>query len=123
MPCPFGIESQAILWQNGVVTNLDPIVKDPGGEPAVAHCAVAVNNHGQIVVQGYSLSGSLFLLTPNPPPGDVNIDCAVNVLDLMLLFDNWGAVTSDAVLRADLDGDGVVGGFELALVLGGWTPR
>jgi len=38
------------------------------------------------------------------------------------VLDSWGPVGPMTVRRADVDGDGVVGGYDLAAVLGAWTP-
>jgi probable HAF family extracellular repeat protein len=121
--CPPLFNNQAIVWQNGTITVLDPLIEDPRGLNGFAIYSVAVNNRGQVLVRGVSSLGGAFLLTPPSTPGDVNADCRVNAHDLTLLFDNWGPVVAGTVLRADLDEDGEVGPFDLGILLGGWTPQ
>ncbi|MDY7108242.1 MAG: hypothetical protein SYC29_06355 [Planctomycetota bacterium] len=51
--------------------------------------------------------------------GDVNGDCAVNTLDLLVLLDHYGS--ADATWsEGDLDGDAIVGANDLLLILSHW---
>jgi hypothetical protein len=121
--CEYGrtCKGTGVLWQNGTPLELAPFF--PAGLIGELDKAWAINNHGQIAAEGWAVGkGSLFILTPNPPPGDVDIDCRVGLSDLQFVLDNWGPITNDSVERADLDEDGAVTGRDLALVLGNWTP-
>lgn len=116
-PC----KGTGVVWQNGTALALDQFF--PAGLIGELDKAWAINNHGQIAAEGWAVGkGSLFILTPNPPPGDVDIDCKVGMSDLQFVLENWGPLTNDSVARADLDGDGEVTARDLALVLGNWTP-
>ncbi len=121
--CPSLFGTQAIIWQNGSVVVLDPLIEDPRGLNGNSHFAVAINNRGQVLLKGISSQGGTFLLTPPSMPGDVNADCRVNAHDLTLLLEHWGPVVAGTVLRADLDEDGEIGPFDLGILLGGWTPE
>jgi hypothetical protein len=72
--------------------------------------AFVVNNRGQI------LAGAV--LTPvGQPPGDLDHDCRVGIIDFLLLLGRWGETDS----AADLDGDGAVNGVDLAILLATWS--
>ena len=119
--CPEPFKSQAIIWHNGKVTVLDPLIEDPRGLNGFSDYAVAINNRGQVLLKGISSQGGTFLLTPPSMTGDVNADCRVNAYDLTLLLEHWGPVVAGTVLRADLDEDGEIGPVDLGILLGGWT--
>jgi hypothetical protein len=53
-------------------------------------------------------------------PGDLNDDGWVNVADLLLLFDAWGACADPEDCRADLNCDGVVNVSDLLILFEGW---
>ncbi len=81
-----------------------------------------VNNAGQIVVRGTTIGDTrAFLLTPasNSSPADLNGDCAVNVVDMLLLLGAWGECPS---CPADLDDDGDVDVADFLLLLSAWGP-
>lgn len=119
--CSPWFQAQAILYQNGTVTVLDPLIEGPRGRSGFCTYAIGVNNNGQILIEGQSAAGGAFLLTPPWMAGDVNADCRVNAHDITLLLENWGPVGQGTVRRADVDEDGEVGGMDLGLLLGGWT--
>ena len=50
-------------------------------------------------------------------PGDANKDCTVDVKDIQLLLDHWG---EDGPV-ADCNGDGVVDGADLGMILADWS--
>jgi probable HAF family extracellular repeat protein len=104
------------LWQNGVMHNLqDLIVSAPGVD---VQDVSAIDNQGQIAGTA-NISGEAVavLLTPCPvPPGDLNIDCHVNIVDFLQLLAAWGQVDSPA----DLDDDGQVGILDLLILLSNW---
>ena len=80
-----------------------------------------VNNAGQIAGEVWAPwmdEPQMILLTPAPgPPGDVTIDCRVNVLDLLELLRAWGPCPG---CRADLNSDGVVDAHDLQMLLKSW---
>jgi hypothetical protein len=51
-------------------------------------------------------------------PADLNGDGLVNVADLLILFDNWGACNDDCT--GDLNGDGVVNVADLLILFDNW---
>ncbi len=55
---------------------------------------------------------------PPPPPGDIDGDGAVGILDFLALLSAWGRC---AGCPADLDGDGDVGIVDLLMLLANWT--
>jgi chitin-binding protein len=50
--------------------------------------------------------------------GDVNLDSAVDVLDVLLVLDNWNS--TEPGNASDLDGDGVVAVGDVLIILEGW---
>jgi hypothetical protein len=58
------------------------------------------------------------LVTPETD-GDVNLDGAVDVEDLLLLIGAWGPCTG--ACPADVNGDGTVDVEDLLLLLGNWS--
>ncbi len=58
---------------------------------------------------------------PTDPPADLNGDGVVNVLDLLLLLNDWGSCpTGGAQCPADLNRDGQVNVLDLLLLLNEW---
>ena len=41
----------------------------------------------------------------------------------MLVIENWGQRSDASVAASDLDRDGTIGPYDLAVVLGGWTAK
>ena len=56
----------------------------------------------------------------NRRPGDVNGDCAVNVLDVLALLAAWGSCANCDACPADFDGDCAVGVTDFLIVLANW---
>ncbi len=56
---------------------------------------------------------------PEPDP-DLNGDGVVNVFDLLILLDQWGACPPDRECPADLTGNGAVDVFDLLTLLDAW---
>ena len=50
-------------------------------------------------------------------PGDINLDGAVDAVDLAMVLSHWGEAKSDA----DVNSDGTVDATDLAIVLSNWT--
>lgn len=66
--------------------------------------------------------GPLRVMGEPPEPtcaGDLNVDGAVNGVDLAQVLAGWGSTTLPAL---DLNGDGVVNGADLATLLANWGP-
>ncbi|TVQ56417.1 MAG: hypothetical protein EA377_02220 [Phycisphaerales bacterium] len=53
-------------------------------------------------------------------PADLNCDGVVNVFDLLLLLENWGACANPGNCPADLNDDGQVNVFDLLVLLENW---
>jgi hypothetical protein len=56
-------------------------------------------------------------IIPFGVPGDINGDGIVNVLDLLILLDDWGPCPG---CDSDLNGDGVVNVIDLLILLDSW---
>ncbi|TVQ53847.1 MAG: PEP-CTERM sorting domain-containing protein [Phycisphaerales bacterium] len=54
------------------------------------------------------------------PVGDLNGDGVVNVLDLLILLENWGACPNRGNCPADLNEDGTVNVLDLLVLLENW---
>ncbi len=102
---------QAFVWRDGVIADLNTLIPWTLGD--TLDSATAINNAGQILTE----SGPLRLLSPVAPVfGDIDGDCAVDDIDLVILLLQWGEGPSPA----DLDGDGHVGVPDLLLLLARW---
>jgi probable HAF family extracellular repeat protein len=112
----------AFLWQDGVFRNLSTLTDVPSS--AVLKEGIEILDDGRILCvvtwPGYQ---SFAVLTPQTRSEDVTLDCKVDVKDLSVLFERWGTVEPMRPTRADVDGDGEVGPYDLAAVLGAWSPR
>jgi len=81
----------------------------------------ARDNDGELYVLG-NLTGTPFESTGmlkmiRTLPGDLNASGAVNIADLIMLLNNWGACPG---CPADVDDDGTVGVSDLLILLGNW---
>ncbi len=124
----FGVANatnKPFLWQNGSIIELQTLITNPPEHLFLLH-AYAINNAGQIVVQG--ASQPMFVLAPvGRPLGDVNIDCVVDERDLVAVLEDWGPAKlyqpTDQVTSATFQppADGVVDAADLAIVLGNWS--
>jgi hypothetical protein len=114
--CPAG---RPIFWQGGVLRDLNDF--RPPGTTLSMVIGRDANNHGVLLASSPSKA---WILTPvGVPDGDVNVDCRVDVADLMMVLEHWALPESERPMRTDLDGDGEVGASDLALVLGGWSAK
>jgi probable HAF family extracellular repeat protein len=94
------------IYQDGVMTNINDLV-DAGFTITGAY---AVTDTGVIVANGS-------ILTPTgQPPGDLDNNCRVGVVDFLILLAHWG----DTGSRADLNQDGTVDEFDFAILLQNW---
>jgi len=55
---------------------------------------------------------------PEPCQGDVNGDGVVNILDLLIIIENWGC--SSEHCQGDVNGDGVVNILDLLIIIENW---
>ena len=108
---------RAFVWAMGRMFDLNDLV--PKALDISLQRAKGINDAGQIVTDGDDEAGEnvSFLLTPTVPPlGDLDGDCIVGVIDLLILLAEWGQRDSPA----DLNGDGIVGVKDLLILLGNW---
>ena len=61
-------------------------------------------------------------LVPDPCPGDISGNGAVDGVDLTVLLGVWGTDGSGGEFDCDIDNDGIVSGTDLTIVLVGWGP-
>ena len=119
-----GAPDKAFIWQDGVLTYLVPLLHVPEGVPEDFHFSdsyVGVNDRGWISCKcsaGSTGGRWVAVLAPiGSAPGDANKDCTVDVKDIQLLLDHRG---EDGPV-ADCNGDGVVDGADLGLLLASWS--
>jgi probable HAF family extracellular repeat protein len=109
---------RAVLWQDGTLYDLNDLVDLVDAD---LESGWAITNGGLILANGEIGVGgkdATFLLTPiDPPTGDVDGDCDVDVSDLLCVLDEWGQTDS----WADINEDGVVNVFDLLELFAEWT--
>jgi probable HAF family extracellular repeat protein len=109
------------IWQKGVITDLNDLIS-PDLELVITSTA-AINGRGQIVGRASTVSDLVaVLLTPQDPPlGDLDVDCSVDIADLLRLLAVWGPCPDPPdECPADLNGDGAVGIADLQILLANW---
>jgi hypothetical protein len=107
---------RACLWQNNAVYDLNALLTTD--LRLTLEGARSINSSGQILCNG-ELDGEFVVVVLSPvasATADLNHDCNVGPLDLMLLLEEWGEGDSSA----DFNGDGNVGPADLALLLSLW---
>jgi uncharacterized membrane protein len=102
-----------IVWQQGVVTELRPLVTPPLTSLKVGR---AINRHGQILARD---NLGTVVLNPVWIVGDLSGDCHVSIQDLAILLSNFGSPVG-SFPPGDVDGDGQVGLTDLSLLLSHW---
>lgn len=110
-------DRRGCLWQHGATHDLNELILGAG---SYIERAKAINSRGQILADGDDAVSDwvTFVLTPvGMPPGDLDFDCSVGIMDFLALLEAWGKEKSSA----DLDGDGVVGPLDLAILLANWS--
>ena len=109
--------AHGFIWSDGIMTNLNDLVS-PDLE-IVIRSAAAIANASHILANGDDPTPTAvaFLLAPvEEPVGDLNEDCHVGVIDLLILFGSWG----DPKSPADLNSDGIVDHLDLMILLDNW---
>jgi len=122
VPCFPWFKNRAVLWRHGALIDVLAIALEQYGL-SVTIGGTAINDYGEMVVESGSGGASTFFVRSLKPPGDVDFDCAVGRSDLMLVIENWGQRSDASVAASDLDRDGTIGPYDLAVVLGGWTAK
>jgi hypothetical protein len=109
--------SAACIWRWGVISNLNGLL--PSGSGVYLSSAWRINARGELLCEGSSQTGRVaVLLTPiHAPYGDINLDCEVNLVDLVTIIDQWGNANSPA----DVNGDGIVNVDDLLIVINNWS--
>ena len=106
------------VWHDGAMINLNDLISCDLG--LQIQRAEAINNAGQIVGRALDSEGIVvaFVLTPSEnPPGDLDGDCQVGIIDFLELLSHWGPCEG---CPADLDGDGIVGILDFLSLLANW---
>ena len=128
----FGDWCTGSIWscrqEGGVLVDVEDHTSElnSGGAPDISGVtAIGVDWRGELIV--VSQQGNLFRIVPDDGTdgcaviGDVNGDGVVDVDDVLLLINAWGACGLGQPCPADLDGDGVVGVNDMLIVLANWT--
>ena len=113
--------SHGFVWEKGVMHNLNNLLS-PRLEVST-RSAGAIDNSGQIVADGTDAKDNAVVLMLTPAealPGDLNGDCAVGVIDLLMLLNSWGPCADCDDCAADLNNNCVVGVPDLLILLGNW---
>jgi hypothetical protein len=89
-----------------------------------------INERGELACPvstspGFALgpTSSVILRPIRNRSGDVTIDCVVDVQDIEALFSLWGIEDKGWDNPADLNDDGLVDAYDLAMVLADWGPK
>ena len=109
--------AHGFIWRDEIMTNLNDLVS-PDLEIVIENGA-AIANTSQILANGDDPTPTAvaFLLAPvQVPVGDLNEDCRVGVIDLLILLGSWGNRESPA----DLNDDGIVDYLDLKILLNNW---
>ncbi len=108
---------RAFVWQDAVMMALSDLISPDVGLNVKS--ARAINQGGQITGSASGPDGIVaFVLTPvEPLLADLDGDCTVGVVDLLILLDDWGPCQR---CPSDLNGDGIVGVGDLLILLANW---
>ncbi len=121
-----------LVWAGGSLWALDNLVNDivqvdAAGE-VLATFALSTDTWSSLAYDGVrfwttNLDTFFTVDLPVPPPGDLDGDGIVCVIDFLLLLEAWGpcAAPPDPCV-ADLDGDGSVGVTDFLQLLSNWGP-
>ena len=114
-------DRHGFVWINGVTHDLNDFIS--GESIVVIESTAAINESGQIVANGDDVEGEIaaFLLTPIAAPlGDLDGDCMIGALDLIMLLTTWGRCADCDDCDADFDNNCVVGASDLLILLVNW---
>jgi probable HAF family extracellular repeat protein len=113
----FGTEGnpRGFTWRDGVLYDLEELVDPP--MVLANHTPWAINERGVIAGQRHDYAIVLF---PQAPPGDIDIDCRVDLKDLLLLLFDFGCTGEECV--GDVNQDGQTSLPDLAILLSNWNP-
>jgi hypothetical protein len=100
----------AILQSANFGTSVDSITSIPDVVGDGSWELIAGGRNGTISC----ISGGIDAIVFNP--ADINEDGSVNVIDLLLIVDQWGQTNS----TADINGDGIVDVSDLLMVINNW---
>ncbi|MHC5024354.1 MAG: hypothetical protein ACYTGG_10670 [Planctomycetota bacterium] len=110
---PISLAGPATDWTGGIVAFI------PNGLQRGRAFRLRVDIVGGAQVQ--SVTGVDDIEIVRGPAGDLDLDGAVNINDLLALLASWGPCPAPpAACPADLDGDGVVGITDLLALLANW---
>jgi probable HAF family extracellular repeat protein len=109
-----GTEFLAFIWQHGRMHNLYDLI--PQELVVERPRPNAINNRGEIAMSVGGIVPRYYLRPVDPPVGDINKDCVVNVSDLLMLLADWGT----DIGYVDIDGSGAVDVFDLLQLLTHW---
>ena len=113
-------DARPFIWRDGVIRDLNDLIPPDTG--IYLSAARAINQAGQIA--GYAIFNVdvvAYLLTPLAPPlGDLNADCQVGAIDLLILLSSWGPCDDCSKCPADFNGDCTVGASDLLILLSNW---
>ena len=130
-----GSDDEVKVWLNGEVVHYNPVTRGAGDfqdafpvtlKQGTNVLLVAVDNRGHGAFSGffgfaedaeYTVNHPDKKVTVEAPAWDVNSDGITNILDLILIGQNFGK-TNPANARADVNGDGAVNISDLILVAG-----
>ena len=82
--------------------------------------STAAEGEFSVAFGGVSSPGTYVGVTGVGPPGDVDGDGVVGIIDFLAVLANWGPCT-EIPCTGDTDGDGVVGIVDFLTVLANWT--
>jgi len=118
--CSEGLPNRGFFWQDGEMHEANTLIP-PDSDVDISGLN-AINSAGQIVGRASIPPqwGATVLLTPVRVPGDVDINCEVDVLDLLYILRQWGPCDG---CPADLNLDGIVDAVDLLLVLEHWGSK
>ncbi len=73
--------------------------------------------NGTVTTLSNVATNQTLIITVENPPGDLDGDCQVGIIDFLELLSQWGPCEG---CPADLDGDGIVGILDFLSLLANW---
>lgn len=110
------------VWSKGQMMDVNDLIPQEIG--LTIKRVDAINQAGQITGRGIDDSNDVvsFVLTPIAPPlGDLDGDCAVSIVDLLMLFGEWGECVDCDNCSADLNNDCTVSVADLLIMFANWS--